>query len=63
MNKLALATGGKEEARPAKTEKTAKPAGQSHIRQGAKHRAAEEAAGNGTDGGNAPKRMFGKKDD
>lgn len=66
MNKLALATGGKEEdapAKAAKADKPAKPAGQSHTRQ---------ARGNTQQPKRLPetgpmaemlKRMFGKKDD
>lgn len=66
MNKLALATGGKEDEAPAKAakpERPAKPVGQSHIRQ---------ARGNTQQPKKLPetgpmaemlKRMFGKKDD
>ncbi|MBW8283408.1 MAG: aminoacyl-tRNA hydrolase [Rhizobium sp.] len=63
MNKLALATGAKEEPpAPAKAEKTAKPAGQSHIRQ-ARNTAQPKKLPETGPMAEMLKRMFGKKDD
>ncbi len=60
MNKLALATGGKEEA-PSPV-KAAKPAGQSHIRQ-ARNTAQPKKLPETGPMAEMLKRMFGKKDD
>jgi PTH1 family peptidyl-tRNA hydrolase len=63
MNKLALATGGKEEPpSPAKADKTVKPAGQSHIRQ-ARNNAQPKKLPETGPMAEMLKRMFGKKDD
>jgi PTH1 family peptidyl-tRNA hydrolase len=63
MNKLALATGAKEDApAPAKAEKAAKPAGQSHIRQ-ARNTAQPKKLPETGPMAEMLKRMFGKKDD
>lgn len=63
MNKLALATGGKEEPpAPTKAEKTARPAGQSHIRQ-ARNTAQPKKLPETGPMAEMLKRMFGKKDD
>lgn len=60
MNKLALATGGKEEA-PSPV-KAARPAGQSHIRQ-ARNNAQPKKLPETGPMAEMLKRMFGKKDD
>ena len=63
MNKLALATGAKEEApAPAKADKAAKPTGQSHIRQ-ARNTAQPKKLPETGPMAEMLKRMFGKKDD
>lgn len=63
MNKLALATGAKEEApAPAKAEKAARPASQSHIRQ-ARNTAQPKKLPETGPMAEMLKRMFGKKDD
>lgn len=63
MNKLALATGAKEEApSPAKADKPVKSAGQSHIRQ-ARNNAQPKKLPETGPMAEMLKRMFGKKDD
>lgn len=63
MNKLALATGAKEETpSPAKADKPAKPTGQSHIRQARNNVQPKKLPETGPMA-EMLKRMFGKKDD
>lgn len=63
MNKLALATGAKEETpSPVKTDKPVKPAGQSHIRQARNNVQPKKLPETGPMA-EMLKRMFGKKED